>query len=222
MTTPSATEFQELARTLGWLAAEGDEVLASLPRVRRKIDTLALDYFYAREVVYREHSKSLDEECLQALQSLDQMLEAHAGVGHAEFWTAEALRVDSGWAEIREAARATLLIFDKHVETWCPTPLTWLEALISDEVKRLTPEKREVFEHHRVPIRRVSIERSSALEPVFVVLEAFGRVVFWDDVEEGFEWATLDDEGALCDYACGQYELSHILWQIAEDEKGSS
>ena len=49
---------------------------------------------------------------------------------------------------------------------------------------------------------------------MFAVARVGGSLLFWEDVEEGFELATPDDDGALRQYGASQFELSHIMHQV--------
>lgn len=89
-----------------------------------------------------------------------------------------------------------------------------LEALLAEELQRCTPAQRKGFEAHRVPIHKVPIHRLGITEEVFVVAEFSEGVLYYEDVEEGFEVAALGPDGAISEQGCNQFELSHVLSQL--------
>jgi len=67
------------------------------------------------------------------------------------------------------------------------------------------------FASYRVPFYPVPFQRSSTLEQVFVVAELPSGLLYYEDVEEGFEVGVLDANGILQDHGCHQLELTHAL-----------
>ncbi|WP_202927632.1 hypothetical protein [Undibacterium crateris] len=89
-----------------------------------------------------------------------------------------------------------------------------LEALLQKEIERCSPNQQQFFETHRVPLYLVPIHRFRTVEQVFVLAEIKEDVLYYEDVEEGFEIAHLGPDGAIPEQGCNQYELKHVLTQL--------
>ena len=96
---------------------------------------------------------------------------------------------------------------------WQPITAQELERVVGDQLARCTPTQREAFARHRVPFYRVPIHRLRTVEEVFVVARLPGGLIYYEDVEEGFEIGNVGIDGAFPDCGCSQYELTHVLAQ---------
>jgi hypothetical protein len=97
---------------------------------------------------------------------------------------------------------------------WKPISESELEALLDRELSNCTAEQQDIFARYRVAPYKVSIHRLGNLEEVFVVAELPTGVVYYEDVEEGFELDHLGADGAIPEQGCNQYELRHVLSQL--------
>ena len=73
-----------------------------------------------------------------------------------------------------------------------------------------------MFKEIGIPIIAHPIERLGQIESVFVVARIGESLLFWEDVEEGFELAVADSDGVIRKYGASQFELSHIMLQIQD------
>lgn len=89
-----------------------------------------------------------------------------------------------------------------------------LNELIDRELDNCTAEQKTLFTRYRVPLYRVPIHRLGHLEEVFVVAELYGGVIYYEDVEEGFEFDRLGPDGAISKQGANQHELRHVLSQF--------
>ena len=96
---------------------------------------------------------------------------------------------------------------------WSPTTIEAVEAILADEVRNLHPEHARRFLPMRVPARRVSVS-SAPYGSVVVVAEHEGKVLYWSDIEEGWELEAPTAEGGIAMRGYNQFELSHILHQL--------
>src|SRR5689334_18347056 len=94
---------------------------------------------------------------------------------------------------------------------WRPITADELEKLIAAQLTRCSPAETAKFERIRVPFRAVPIRRSGNVEQVFVVAEHEGVVVYYEDVEEGFNLSQLDAQGFIASDDCQQWELRHAI-----------
>ena len=100
---------------------------------------------------------------------------------------------------------------------WSPISELELNDLIVEQLASINQAESEFYEAIKVPFRRVAIERGGALENVFVVAELPNGVVFYEDVEEGFEFTVLNTAGVISDYGASQLELSHVIRQLMSE-----
>ena len=91
-----------------------------------------------------------------------------------------------------------------------------IEALLTEEIDRLHPMHRDRFQAMRVPFRTVPVAAQPG-ESVVVVAEHAGKILYWSDVEDGWELELPTSEGGIEDRGCNQFELSHIMWQALGD-----
>jgi hypothetical protein len=112
------------------------------------------------------------------------------------------------------------------MDSWKPVTRDQLEDLAEKELAECTPEQRRVFERYKVPLRHAPIERNGKIEQVFVVAQKVNEVMYYEDVEEGFNFSSLDSEGHILQHWCNQHELKYALWhwmgKPQQDRRGPS
>ena len=96
--------------------------------------------------------------------------------------------------------------------TWKPIARSKLEQLINKELGDCEPEQQQVFEKHRVPLRKAPIVRYGKIEYVFVVARNGDEVMYYEDVEGGFNFSPVDAKGHILQHWCNQDELKYALW----------
>ena len=104
--------------------------------------------------------------------------------------------------------------------TWTPISLDELEALIQVELNECSDELRGVFTKFRVPAYLAPLERYGKLGEVFVVARRGDEVLYYEDVEEGFNFSPVDLNGRVLEHWCNQDELRFALvhWLSAPEE----
>ncbi len=77
----------------------------------------------------------------------------------------------------------------------------------------LTPDQRKTFEIFRVPFWKALIRRSDMYgdEAVFVVCQKNDGVLYFDDVEYGFNISTIDSEGRILQPGGSTYTLKEAV-----------
>jgi hypothetical protein len=88
-------------------------------------------------------------------------------------------------------------------------------------MEALSPVHRTELSRLLVPLRAVPVQDSPG-ETVWVVAQRADYVLYWSDVEEGWEWARLDASGGIHSRGCNQFELSHIAHQLFGDSASCS
>lgn len=100
------------------------------------------------------------------------------------------------------------------METWRSISEEELSQLLESQLRHCSLEERSLFGTIQTPLRKIAIHRLGALEEVFVVAECCGGVVYYEDVEEGFEFSVLGPDGAIRVQGSNQFELKHVLAQL--------
>src|SRR5262245_40450808 len=80
----------------------------------------------------------------------------------------------------------------RTIVAWEPITSAELEKLIEAQLSACTPAEVTRFHYVRVPLRAVCIRRLGNVEQVFVVAERDGTVIYYEDVEEGFNLSAID------------------------------
>jgi hypothetical protein len=96
---------------------------------------------------------------------------------------------------------------------WTPITTTQLEQIIERELLTCTADQRAAFVGRRVPFHSVPIHRLGAVESVLVVAQFPQGLLYFEDVEEGFELGTPSEYGAIPDQGRHRYALRNVLAQ---------
>ena len=97
------------------------------------------------------------------------------------------------------------------LDTWSPISRVDLDALIAQQLQECPLELRTVFEKHRVEPFRAPLDRNGRLESVFVVARRGAEVMYYEDVEEGFNFSPISAEGKVLEHWCNQDELKSAI-----------
>ena len=99
--------------------------------------------------------------------------------------------------------------------TWVPCSREQVETIIAEQEADLSPERRALFEGIRVPLRPAGILRSGEMESIFVVAQLGNRVIYYEDIEDGFNISELAPDGTIANPGFEQWELGHALHWFA-------
>jgi hypothetical protein len=101
----------------------------------------------------------------------------------------------------------------KKMETWLPASLDVVQSILQEELQQLHPKHQLLIERMQMLPKQISVARYPG-ESVWAVAEHEDKVLYWSDVEEGWEREALQAGGALLDRGCGQFKLQHIIYQL--------
>ena len=90
-----------------------------------------------------------------------------------------------------------------------PTAIARVFRQLEAELAGLPPSQRALWEPHRVPPHSVSVE-SHPNETVVVVARVGNQVLYWSDIEEGWELETPTSRGGIRERGSSQFTLEHI------------
>ena len=101
------------------------------------------------------------------------------------------------------------------MRNWESTTKSELTTLIEKQLADCSALQKAIFEKNRVPLQKCSISRHGKNEAVFVVAIKNGEALYYEDVEEGFNFSPLNDDGSIKEHWCNQNELKTALshWQ---------
>jgi len=94
---------------------------------------------------------------------------------------------------------------------WKPIAKNELEALIEEQVQECSSNQKEIFNKYRVPLEEHKIIRYGKPEKVFVVARRDNEAMYFEDVEYGFNFSPLDENGTIKEHWCNQDELKYAL-----------
>lgn len=98
--------------------------------------------------------------------------------------------------------------------SWEPISVNELEALVTSQLNECSQAQRTYFDTYRVVPYAVPFQRRYGLEHVLVVAHLPNGLLYFEDVEEGFELGNLDANGRLYDCGCNQLSLSQTLVRL--------
>lgn len=98
-------------------------------------------------------------------------------------------------------------------EKWAAISESDFNELFEEQYSRLPLELRSRFDRFRVPLRKVVIRRSEAAgnESVFVVAARGTGVLYFDDVEYGFNVSEVGGDGQLVSPGGSQSDLEEAI-----------
>jgi hypothetical protein len=99
-----------------------------------------------------------------------------------------------------------------NMEEWRPILHFELERLIDAQLEECNLEQRAVFERFRVPLQKAKIRRFGRSEEVFVVAKNGSESMYYEDVEEGFNFSPVSEHGEILQPGSNQDELKYALW----------
>ncbi len=91
-----------------------------------------------------------------------------------------------------------------------------IENLLSQAEDNLHPNHRAQFQKIRVPPYRAPVATHPG-ESVIVAAKYEDKILYWSDIEEGWEIDTPRKDGSIRERGCNQFELSHLMWQLFGD-----
>jgi hypothetical protein len=96
---------------------------------------------------------------------------------------------------------------------WRPITREEFDTIVSQQAAELTPSQREMLERYGVVPRQAIIRRSTEAgdEPVWIIAERDGQVLYYDDVEEGWNPSEVDKVGRILRPGGGQGRLRDVL-----------
>ena len=101
------------------------------------------------------------------------------------------------------------------MNTWKPITKDELNIIVKEQLSSCAPDQKSIFIKYRVPLKQHGIKRYDKNEHVFVVAIKNNEALYYEDVEEGFNFSPIGNDGTIKEHWCNQNELNIALlhWQ---------
>ena len=100
---------------------------------------------------------------------------------------------------------------------WKPITREKLFALISEELAECPDPVADTFRRFRVEPFHAPITRHGRdTDQVFVVARRGNEVMYYEDIEEGWNFSPISDDGRVLEHWCNQDELRFALLHWSE------
>jgi hypothetical protein len=94
---------------------------------------------------------------------------------------------------------------------WKPASIEEVGSIINRDLADCDAKQREVFERYKVAPYPAPIVRYGEMESAVVVARKGNEVIYWEDVEEGFNISLVTPDGRICEHWCNQDDLGLAL-----------
>lgn len=95
---------------------------------------------------------------------------------------------------------------------WRRAEMSEVMSLFELGMKSLHPDHRRALEKSRTPPRWIAVADCPG-EAVVAVAAIQGKLLYWSDVEGGWELEAVGPDGTIESRGCNQFELQHIARQ---------
>jgi hypothetical protein len=94
---------------------------------------------------------------------------------------------------------------------WRPATIDEVVQIVRDDLARCDAEQVAVFNRHRVEPYHAPILRAGQMESVVIIARKGNEVMYWEDVEEGFNLSPIGLDGGILEPGAAQDELPSAL-----------
>ncbi len=101
---------------------------------------------------------------------------------------------------------------------WQPATVEAVKRIIEGDLKACNGKQVAVYEKYSVEPYHAPILRYGEMESVVVVAQRQDEVIYWEDVEEGFNCSAVGTDGRVLEHLCNQDELRLALNKWVEGE----
>jgi hypothetical protein len=100
---------------------------------------------------------------------------------------------------------------------WTRASVDAVKDLVNADIAKCDDQQLAAFKRYAVEPYRAPILRNGRMETVVVVARKGKEVIYWEDVEEGFNRSPLSADGLILEHRCNQDELPLALKDWIED-----
>jgi hypothetical protein len=91
--------------------------------------------------------------------------------------------------------------------SWRPAAIEEVEHIVQTDLLSCNSAEKEAFRRFAVEAYEAPLVRHGQLELVVVVARRGNAVIYWEDVEEGFNLSPISSEGSILEHSCSQDDL---------------
>ena len=103
----------------------------------------------------------------------------------------------------------------RHPPMWSPIPFNELRDLIRQSEAEMAPTERRLWELVRIPPEKWTLSPWGNEGGGFWAVGLLdGHVIWYNDIEDGFNISRHTERGTIGDYWCNQGSLQPILWGL--------
>lgn len=95
--------------------------------------------------------------------------------------------------------------------SWTSATAEAVSTIIGRDLAECDGMQAAVFNRYSVDPHPRPIVRYGQIESVIVVAQKGNEVIYWEDVEEGFNASPVDDQGKIVEHGCNQDSLGVAL-----------
>lgn len=116
------------------------------------------------------------------------------------------------------------MVYSGSMDKWQPATVDEVRQIVNRDLKACDAEQVATFERYAVEPCVVPIVRYGKKESVIVVARKANEVIYWEDVEGGFNLSPVDVNGQILEHWCNQDELGFALnaWIEGTEPHGRS
>jgi hypothetical protein len=110
------------------------------------------------------------------------------------------------------------------MDDWQPATIEEVNEIVARDLKDCDAEQLAAFDKYRVAPFSAPIIRYGQAESVVVVARNGDQVVYYEDVEDGFQVSPIRPDGRVLEHWCNQNELRFALnaWIKGRGLRGTS
>jgi hypothetical protein len=109
------------------------------------------------------------------------------------------------------------------MEEWQPATVQEVKQIVEVDLRECDAEQIATFKRYAVEPHVAPIVRYGKMESVVVIARRGDEVIYWEDVENGFNIGSVDRDGRIREHRCNQDELGFALnaWIEGRGSAGS-
>ena len=100
--------------------------------------------------------------------------------------------------------------------SWKPATIDEVKGILKAHLQGCSPEQIAIFRRYSVEPRFAPIIRYEIPERVVVVAQKSDEVIYWEDVEKGFNVSSVGPDGDVLEHWCNQDDLGIALARLIE------
>ena len=95
--------------------------------------------------------------------------------------------------------------------SWEPATIEEVQRILEQDLKTCDAEQTDAFKKYAVEPHLAPLLRYGNMDSVVVVARKEDEVIYWEDVDEGFNVSPVDHAGQILEHWCNQDELGFAL-----------